>query len=67
MVRLLERHRDAIRPGDLAVMADDVGAIARTLMRAAGMRQETDRETVIDRTARAMVGYLGGQWQEDGR
>jgi AcrR family transcriptional regulator len=67
MIRLLERHRESIRPGDVAVMADDLGAIARTLMRAAGMRQETDREAVIDRTARAMVGYLGGQWQEDAR
>jgi AcrR family transcriptional regulator len=65
--RLLERHRQSIREGDVVIMADDVGAIARTLMRAAGMRHETDWEAVIDRTARAMVGYLGGQWREDGR
>jgi len=62
MIRLLERYRDRIRPGDVAVMAQDVGAIAKVLMGAAGQRLETDWEVVIDRTARAMTGYLGAAW-----
>lgn len=57
-IRLLERYRDRIRPGDLAAMAQDVGAIARTVMRTAGERMESDWEAVIDATARAMAGYL---------
>jgi len=61
-IRLLERYQDRIRTGDLTVMAADVGAIARVLMRAAGERMEADWEAVIDRTARAMVGYLGAEW-----
>ena len=60
-VRLLERYRDQIRPGDPAAMAHDVGAIAKALMGAAGERLETDWEAVIDRTARAMVGYLSAR------
>jgi hypothetical protein len=31
-------------------------------MGAAGQRLETDWEAVIDRTTRAMVGYLGAEW-----
>jgi AcrR family transcriptional regulator len=62
MIRLLERYQDRIRPGDVAVMAQDVGAIAKVLMGAAGQRLETDWEAVIDRTARAMTGYLGAEW-----
>ena len=62
-VRLLERYRDRIRPShDIAIMAQDVGAIAKVLMGAAGARLETDWEAVIDRTARAMAGYLGADW-----
>jgi AcrR family transcriptional regulator len=61
-IRLLERYRDRIRPADVAIMAQDVGAIAKVLMSAAGERLETDWEAVIDRTARAMVGYLGAAW-----
>ena len=61
-IRLLERYRDRIRPADVAIMAQDVGAIAKVLMGAAGARLETDWEAVIDRTARAMVGYLGADW-----
>lgn len=63
-VRLLERYRDRLGPGDLTVMAQDIGAIARVLMRAAGERMEADWEAVIERTARAMIGYLGAQWDE---
>lgn len=62
MVRLLERYRDRIRAGDMVVMAEDIGAIAKALMRAAGERMETDWEAVIDRTVRAMAGYLGAVW-----
>jgi len=61
-IRLLERYRDRIRPAAVEVMAQDVGAIAKVLMGAAGARLETDWEAVIDRTARAMVGYLGAEW-----
>jgi len=61
-IRLLERYRDRIRPADVGIMAQDVGAIAKVLMGAAGARLETDWEAVIDRTARAMVGYLGADW-----
>ena len=60
--RLLERYLDRIRPGDPAIMAHDVGALAKVLMSAAGQRCETDWEAVIERTARAMVGYLGADW-----
>ena len=62
LVRLLERYRDRIRPADIASMAQDVGAIAKVLMTLAGARCESDWEAVIDRTARAMVGYLGADW-----
>lgn len=61
-IRLLERYRDRIRPAAIEIMAQDVGAIAKVLMGAAGARLETDWEAVIDRTARAMVGYLGAEW-----
>lgn len=61
-IRLLERYRDRIRAADLGIMAKDIGAIARVLMRAAGERMEADWEAVIERTARAMVGYLGADW-----
>lgn len=61
-IRLLERYRGRIRPAAIEVMAQDVGAIAKVLMGAAGARLETDWEAVIDRTARAMVGYLGAEW-----
>jgi len=61
-IRLLERYRDRIRAADVAIMAQDVGAIAKALMSAAGERYETDWEAVIDRTVRAMVGYLGADW-----
>ncbi len=62
MIRLLERYQDRIRPADVAVMAQDVGAIAKVLMSAAGERCESDWEAVFERTARAMVGYLGAEW-----
>ena len=61
-IRLLERYHDRIRPAAVEIMAQDVGAIAKVLMGAAGARLETDWEAVIDRTARAMVGYLGAEW-----
>ncbi len=61
-IRLLERYRDRIRGGDITIMAQDVGAIAKLLMNAAGERMEADWEAVIDRTARAMIGYLGAAW-----
>jgi AcrR family transcriptional regulator len=61
-IRLLERYQDRIQPADVAIMAQDVGAIAKVLMSAAGERCESDWEAVIDRTARAMVGYLGAEW-----
>lgn len=61
-IRLLKRYRDRIRPDAVEIMAQDIGAIAKVLMGAAGARQETDWEAVIDRTARAMVGYLGAEW-----
>jgi AcrR family transcriptional regulator len=63
-IRLLERYKERIRADDLSVMAQDIGAIARVLMRAAGERAEADWEAVIDRTARAMAGYLGADWDE---
>lgn len=61
-VRLLARHRDRIRVANIATMAQDIGAIAKVLLSAAGDRMEADWEAIIDRTARAMVGYLGAEW-----
>jgi len=61
-IRLLERYRDRIRPADTAVMAQDIGSIAKALMSAAGERREADWEAVIERTVCAMLGYLGADW-----
>ncbi|HUO22362.1 MAG TPA: TetR/AcrR family transcriptional regulator [Caulobacteraceae bacterium] len=62
IVRMLEHHRERIRPGDPVILAQDLGAIARVLMSAAGKRHEADWQAVIERTARAVVGYLGAAW-----
>ena len=62
MIRLLERYDNQIRIDDLQVASQDMGAIAKALMGAAGERGEADWEAVIDRTVRAMLGYLGADW-----
>lgn len=62
MIRLLERYDNQIRIDDLQVASQDMGAIAKALMGAAGERGEADWEAVIDRTVRAMLGYLGAEW-----
>lgn len=62
MIRLLERYGNQIRIDDLQVASQDMGAIAKALMGAAGERGEADWEAVIDRTVRAMLGYLGADW-----
>ncbi len=63
MIRLLGRYGNSIRVADLETAAQDVGAIAKALMAMAGERGETDWEAVIDRTVRAMLGYLDATWR----
>ena len=58
MIRLLGRYGNQIRVDNIEIAAQDVGAIAKTLMSAAGERGDTDWDTVIDRIVRAMLGYL---------
>jgi len=58
VIRLLKRYEADIRVDNIETAAQDVGAIAKTLMSAAGERSESDWETVIDRIVRAMLGYL---------
>jgi AcrR family transcriptional regulator len=59
MVRLLARHRAAIQPEDLEIAAHDLGVIAKGLMESAARRGDPDWNAVIERTVRAMLGYLG--------
>jgi AcrR family transcriptional regulator len=58
MARLLSRHGNQIRVDNIETAAQDVGAIAKSLMQAAGERCETDWDAVIDRIVRTMLGYL---------
>jgi AcrR family transcriptional regulator len=58
VIRLLQRYETDIRIDDLEIAAQDVGAIAKTLMSAAGERCDGDWEVVIERIVRAMLGYL---------
>lgn len=58
MIRLLSGYGNQVRVDDIEIAAQDVGAIAKTLMSAAGERGETDWDNVIDRIVRAMLGYL---------
>lgn len=58
MIRLLERYGNQIRVDSLELAAQDIGAIAQSLMAAAGKRGEEDWDMVIDRAVRAMLGYL---------
>ena len=57
-MRLLVRYDNQIRVENLDTAAQDIGAIAKSLMTAAGERGDTDWEAVIDRIVRAMLGYL---------
>ncbi len=58
MIRLLGRYGNRIHIDNIEIAAQDIGAIAKTLMSAAGERGDTDWDTVIDRIVRAMLGYL---------
>jgi AcrR family transcriptional regulator len=58
MARLLSRYADQIRVDDIETAAQDIGAIAKTLMSAAGERREQDWDAAIDRIVRTMLGYL---------
>jgi AcrR family transcriptional regulator len=62
MVRLLARYGNSIRVNSLETAAQDVGAIAKALMATAGERGDTDWDAVIERTVRAMLGYLDARW-----
>lgn len=59
VVRLLSRHRRAILIEDLELAARDMSLIAKSLMQDAAQRGDADWDAVIDRTARAILGYLG--------
>ena len=65
MVRLLDRHKSVLDADDLEKAAQDVGVIAKSLMESAARRGEADWAVAIERTVRAMLGYLGAPW--DGR
>jgi AcrR family transcriptional regulator len=58
VLRLLDRYGNQIRVDNRDTAAQDIGAIAKSLMTAAGERGDTDWEAVIDRIVRAMLGYL---------
>jgi AcrR family transcriptional regulator len=58
MIRLLQRYDNQIRVDNIEIASQDVGAIAKSLMSAAGERGDADWDTVIDRIVRAMLGYL---------
>ena len=63
VTRLLGRYaRLRIEGGDPDLAAQDVTAIAKTLMTAACQRDDSDWEAVIRRCVRAMLGYLGAPW-----
>jgi AcrR family transcriptional regulator len=63
VMRLLGRYGELLDDGAaLDLAAQDVTAIAKTLMTAACQRGESDWETVIRRCVRAMLGYLGAPW-----
>jgi AcrR family transcriptional regulator len=59
VVRLLARHRQAIQIDDLTLAAQETGVIAQALMANAAQRGEKDWEQVVERTSRAILGYLG--------
>ncbi len=66
MSRMLARHRDAIQADDMALAAQEVGAIAKALMENAAERDfasqgQMDWDVVIERTVRAILGYLGAE------
>jgi AcrR family transcriptional regulator len=67
MIRLLGRYGNSVRVADLETAAQDVGAIAKALMGSAGERGDTDWDAVIDRTVRAMLGYLDADWKGTAR
>jgi AcrR family transcriptional regulator len=59
MVRLLDRHRASIQPCNLDIAAQDISVIAKALMESAARRRDDDWNAAIERTVRAMLGYLG--------
>jgi AcrR family transcriptional regulator len=61
MVRLLTRHRAAIQAENLEIAAQDIGVIAKSLMENAARRGEADWNAAIERTVRAILGYLDAE------
>lgn len=57
-VPLLEKRRDEIGGGDLIRVAQDIGAITRTLMEAESDRPDPHWPSAIERTLSAVSGYL---------
>ncbi len=49
-----------VRPADLDVVSNDLAAIVKGLVDAAGQRRETDEAHLLGRVERAVLGYLGG-------
>jgi len=58
ILQLLARD-DMPQQPDLAIAADDIGAIIRAVVDAAGERGEADRAALELRVGRAIFGYLG--------
>lgn len=48
-----------VRPADLDVVSNDLAAIVKGLVDAAGQRRESDEAHLLGRVERAVLGYLG--------
>ncbi len=48
-----------VRPADLEVVSNDLAAIIKGMVDAAGQRRETDEAHLLGRVERAVLGYLG--------
>lgn len=59
MIQLLLARGDMPPQPDIEIAADDVGAIIRAIVDAAGERGEADRAALEQRVGRAIFGYLG--------
>ena len=59
LIRQLLARDDIAPPPDPGTAADDIGAIVRAIVDAAGERGEVDRPGLEQRVGRAVFGYLG--------
>jgi AcrR family transcriptional regulator len=59
LIRQLLAHEDIPPQPDIDIAADDIIAIVRAMVDAAGYRGEVDRAALEGRVSRALFGYLG--------